>query len=90
VGNADSHSLFTKFPALIMFVISYHTLVLSAEVIDEENFAFKTAFLSFIFDSFIDIFNLWPSGYDCFMRVNIQSRVCLKITIMTVENKKNV
>ena len=47
VVNADSHSLFTKFPALIMFVISYHILVLSAEVIDEENVAFKTAFLSF-------------------------------------------
>jgi hypothetical protein len=39
-------SLFTKFPALIMYVISCHALFLSAEVIDEENFAFKTAFSS--------------------------------------------
>ena len=38
-------SFFTKFPALIMFVISCHALFLSAEVIDEENFAFKTAIL---------------------------------------------
>ena len=45
VANADSHFLFTKFPALMMFVIAYHALVLSAKVIDEENFAFKTAFL---------------------------------------------
>ena len=38
-------SLFTEFPAIIIFALSCHALFLSAEVIDEENFAFKIAFL---------------------------------------------
>ena len=38
-------SFFTEFPALIIFAISCHALFLFAEVIDEENFAFKIAFL---------------------------------------------
>ena len=39
-------SLFTEFPAFIMFAISCHALFLSPEVIDEENFSFKITFFS--------------------------------------------
>ena len=37
--------LSTEFPAFTMFAISCHALVLTQEVIDEENFAFKITFL---------------------------------------------
>jgi hypothetical protein len=73
--------LFTEFPAFTMFAISCHALFLSPEVIDEAGRWQNNSDRS----SLTTVDN---ARFYYFVRVNIQGRVCLNVTIRDLKIKK--